>query len=178
MKHLCSCDEAVGADGLSALITQDARDLKLVMEYLGPGNYVAQDLKRCKLAVDDLLTTIEVAGLCQLAPDDDADHARALSHLTENIRVRSCAKYATHQAQLLEDAVAPNRENAKDLQRSLKSAFRSGRATTEPPADLMAGDRRQRTASPVVASSGRIRSLQLKRTADAAYPSIPFTKIL
>lgn len=134
--------------------------MKLVMEYLGPENHVMQDLKRAKLAVDDLLTTMEVAGLCQL--DDDADQTRALQHLTENTRVRSCAKYATHQAQLLEDAVAPNRENAKDLQRSLKSAFRSGRATTEPPVDQIAGNRRQRTASPVVASSGRIRSLPLQ----------------
>jgi hypothetical protein len=120
------CDEEVGADGLVALVTQDIRDLELIVQYVGEGisGLISKELHHCQLALTDLLTSIHV-----VVTDSIILREQLLIQLLANTKVRSLAKYATHQAQILENAVAP--DNSRPLDRSLRQ--RGTRAATTPP---------------------------------------------
>ena len=78
-------DELVGADGLVALISQDLRDLSLVVEYLGLN--VPLKLKRsmddCKRTVTDLVAHLQIVRTDAVITGGDC-----LRNLTENTRVR------------------------------------------------------------------------------------------
>jgi hypothetical protein len=78
-------DELVGADGLVALISQDLRDLSLVLEYLGVN--VPLKLKRylddCKRTVTDLVANLQIVRTDAVITGGDC-----LRNLTENTRVR------------------------------------------------------------------------------------------
>ena len=120
------CDEEVGADGLVALVTQDIRDLELIVQYIGEGisGLISKELHHCQLALTDLLTSIHL-----VVTDSIILREQVLIQLLANTKVRSLAKYATHQAQILENAVAP--DHSRPLDRSLRQ--RGTRAATAPP---------------------------------------------
>jgi len=136
------CEEEVSScyKELVALVNQDIRDLVLIIQYIGEGKsgLISKELHHCQLALTDLLTNIEL-----VVTDSIILGEQVLIQLHANTKVRSLAKYATHQAQILENAVAPNADNSRLLDRSLRQ--RGTRAATAPPKDANKQGRGRRT---------------------------------